>query len=287
VGTFHRQYGDGFVNVSLGGEVAIVTGSGSGIGRAIAERFADAGARVIVSDIDVDGGTETARRVEAGEGNAEFVETDVSDAVAVEAMVEATVTEFGGVDILVNNAGGALAEDDNLHRIDETTWETNVGVNLKGPFLCAKAALPVMVKTGGGKMVHMSSANALTGIGLTSYSSAKAGLLGLSRTIATQYGRHGIRSNVLCPGTIETEERRNEMDESGGTTVREEWLEQYALGRFGRPSDVADAALFLASGMSSFVTGTELVVDGGLTSGLDHSIERMVYDTDEPPNGEG
>ncbi|GGN24588.1 SDR family NAD(P)-dependent oxidoreductase [Halarchaeum nitratireducens] len=269
--------------VDLDDDVAIVTGAASGIGRAIAVRFAEAGADVVVADIDADGGADTVAQIEDTGGTGVFVDVDVSDGDDVGAMVEATSERFGGIDILVNNAGGSLAGDDNLHRIDESTWRTNIDVNLTGSFLCSKAVLPEMAAGGGGRMVHMSSVNALMGIGLTSYSSAKSGLFALSRTIATQYGRHGIRSNVICPGTIETENRRREMEASGGSDVRDEWLEQYALDRFGTPDDVADAALYLASDMSSFVTGTELLVDGGLTTGLDHSLEQAIYGVDEVP----
>jgi 3-oxoacyl-[acyl-carrier protein] reductase len=267
----------------LAGEVAVVTGSAKGIGRAIAERFADEGASVVVADVDDDGGRATVESIESAEGRATFVETDVSDADDTRALVDATLDTYDRLDVLVNNAGGGLAGDDNLHRIDEATWDANIDVNLKGSFLCAREALPAMVAGGGGRLVHMSSVNGLTGIGLTAYSAAKAGILSLSRNIATQYGRHGIRSNVICPGTIETESRRREMAESGGDPAREEWLEQYALARFGRPEEVADAALFFASEQSSFVTGTELVVDGGLTAGLDHGLEQLVYDVDDVP----
>lgn len=264
---------------------AIVTGSASGIGRAIARRFADAGSEVVVVDVDPDGGTKTVELIEEDGGAATFVRTDVSERGDVRAMVDTTIEEFGGVDVLVNNAGGSF-DDDNLHRVDESTFDRNIEVNLKGSFLCAKEVLPVMVAGGSGSMVHMSSVNGLTGIGLTTYSAAKAGILSLSRLIAVQYGRHGVRSNALCPGTIETEIRRVEMEESGGSAARDEWLEQYALDRFGRPEEVADAALFLSSDLSSFVTGSELVVDGGLTAGLDYSLEQMVYDVDDVPERE-
>jgi 3-oxoacyl-[acyl-carrier protein] reductase len=267
----------------LAGDVAVVTGSARGIGRAIAERFAEEGAAVVVADVDVEGGRATVDDIADAGGDATFVETDVSDADDARALVDATLAEYDRLDVLVNNAGGGLAGDDALHRVDEATWDTNVDVNLKGSFLCAREALPAMVAGDGGRMVHLSSVNGLTGIGLTAYSAAKAGILSLSRTIATQYGRHGVRSNAICPGTVETESRRREMAEGGGDPAREEWLEQYALGRFGRPGDVADAALYLTSDLSSFVTGSELVVDGGLTCGLDHTLEQLVYGVDEVP----
>jgi 3-oxoacyl-[acyl-carrier protein] reductase len=140
-----------------------------------------------------------------------------------------------------------------------------------------------MMENGGGRLIHISSVNGLTGIGLTAYSAAKSGLFAFSRTIATQYGRHGIRSNVIWPGTVETERQREEMAEGDTQLLREEWLDQYPLGRFGRPDDVANAALYLGSKLSEFVTGSELVVDGGLTCGLDHRFEQIVYDVEERP----
>lgn len=268
---------------ALDDQVAIVTGAAMGIGRAIATTYAAEGATVVVADVDADGGEDTVSTIEAAGGTARFIECDVSDAAAVDALVEATLTAFGSIDVLMNNAGGSFADDDNIHRIDEDTWDANVDVNLKGSFLCAQKVIPPMVTAGGGTLVHMSSVNGITGIGLTAYSAAKAGILSLSRNIATQYGMHGIRSNAICPGTIETESRRVEMEETGGGPARDEWLEQYALGRFGRPEEVAEAAVFLASERSSFVTGTELVVDGGLTAGLDQSLERAVYTIDDGP----
>ncbi|WP_137290624.1 SDR family NAD(P)-dependent oxidoreductase [Natronorubrum halophilum] len=266
----------------LEGDTAIVTGGASGIGRAIATRFAAEGANVVVADVDEESGTDVEVELAEGAGDVTFVPTDVSDATRVEALVETTVEEFGGLDVLVNNAGGSF-DDGKLHEIDEDVWERNLSINLTGPFLCAKAALPAMIESGGGRMVHTSSVNALTGISLTSYSSAKSGLFALSRVIATQYGCHGIRSNVVCPGTIQTETRREEMARKDAPKVEKEWLDQYAVDRLGRPEEVADAVLYLASPMSSFVTGTELTVDGGLTAGLDHSFERTVYDIETPP----
>lgn len=269
----------------LDGDVAIVTGSARGIGREIARVFASEGAHVAVADVDAEGGEETVRRVEEQGGSATFYETDVIETAAVEDAVDSTMEEFGSVDVLVNNAGGSF-DDDNLHRIDESVWEKNLAVNLTGQFLFARHALPAMVESGGGAMVHMSSVNGITGIGLTAYSAAKSGVLSLSRNIATQYGRHGIRSNVICPGTIETETRRKEMEESGGGPAREQWLDQYPVGRLGRPEDVAKTALYLASDMADFVTGTEIVVDGGLTAGLDATFQQTIYDVDERPGTE-
>lgn len=269
----------------LDGDTAIVTGSASGIGREIATRFAEEGANVVIADVDEESGTATEAALADRSGEVTFVPTDVSDVEQVETLVETTVEEFEELDVLVNNAGGSFG-DGKLHEIDEDVWERNLAVNLKGPFLCSKAAVPAMVKSGGGRIVHTSSVNALTGIALTSYSAAKSGMFSLSRVIATQYGCHGIRSNVVCPGTIQTETRREEINQKDASEIEAEWLDQYPVGRLGRPEDVADAVLYLASPMSSFVTGTKLVVDGGLTAGLDHSFEQTVYDIEASPASE-
>ena len=287
----------------LAGETAVVTGASTGIGRAIAERFANAGANVVIcsrSQEQIDGVAADINKVAASinesasdnddvdAGSALGIRCDVTDSDDVRALVDAAIDEYETVDILVNNAGGMI-RDDNLHRIDEATFDANIEVNLKGQYLVASELLPVMVENGGGSMVHMGSVNGLTGIGLTAYSAAKSGILSLSRNIAAQYGRYGIRSNVISPGTIETRNRETELTDTEGRqksderTARDEWLDQYPLGRFGRPREVADATLFLASEQSSFVTGTNLVVDGGLTCGLDSTFQTRIYDADDRP----
>lgn len=259
-------------------KVAIVTGAGSNIGRGIAERFAAEGASVVVAEIDEESGQETVTNIEESGGRAELVTTDVTDGDQVDAMVEATVDEFGSLDVLVNNAGGNLA-DDNLHRIDEEIWARNLALNLTGKFLCARRALPAMVDSGGGNMIHLSSVNAFEGIGLTAYTAAKGGVRSFSKLIANHYGRHGIRSNVISPGTIT--EDANELYDS--EEIEAEWIEQYPAGRLGRPEDIANAALYLASDEASFVTGAELVVDGGFSSGPDQQLQRLVNGIDERP----
>lgn len=262
--------------------VAVVTGGSAGIGRAIVKRFATSGARVVIADVDSEGGEETIDIVEAEQGDAVFVETDVTDAEDVSTLVTATVEQFGGLDILVTNAGASTG-DDNLHRLNEEAWDRLVDLNLKSHFLCAREAIPHMVESGGGSMVHMSSVNGLTGIGLTGYTAAKSGILGLSKLIATQYGRHGVRSNVICPGTIDSEALSEKRKAEWDSQTRQTWYDQYPLGRFGRPEEVAAAAQFLASDAASYVTGSALVVDGGLTAGLPQSLESRMYDADEKP----
>ncbi len=268
------------VESDLTDKVAIVTGAAKGIGEAIAICLGEAGATTIAVDVDLSGAKETVEKIRENGETAEAFEVDITDSAAVDALVDAVVDEYGQLEILVNNAGGAF-NDDKLHQIDDGTWDQNLRVNLTGTFYCTRAAVPVMIKSDGGSIVHMSSINALTGIGLTSYSAAKSGIVGLSRLVATQYGRHGIRSNVVCPGTIQTASRKEEMQEGSSDDVRDEWIEEYALGRFGRPEEVAEAVRYLVSDQASYVTGTELVVDGGLTAGLNQRLERHVYGVDE------
>lgn len=256
----------------LEGATAIVTGGASGIGRAITTRFVAAGASVVIADVDESAARHT---IEATDGSAAFVQTDVTSEGDVRELFDDVIDRYDSLDVLVNNAGGSLG-DDRLHRLSRGTWEDILELNLTGAFLCTRAALEPMIASSGGRLVHVSSINGLTGIGLPAYSAAKAGLQSLSRVVATQYGAHGIRSNVVCPGTIDTASNRGRRSE-WSDAARDALLDQYPLGRFGTPAEVADAVLFLASERSSFVTGTELVVDGGFTAGVDQRLERELY----------
>ncbi|MFB9808770.1 SDR family NAD(P)-dependent oxidoreductase [Haladaptatus pallidirubidus] len=227
----------------LSGSVALVTGGSSGIGRAIATRFGAEGASIVVADVDAEGGKETVSMVEAESGDAAFVETDVTDETDVESVVDAVVERYGRLDVLVNNAGGS-GGDGALHRIDAEEWSDMLRLNLTSHFLCSQAALPHMVASDGGSMIHVSSVNGLLGIGLTGYSAAKSGLFGFSRVVAAQYGRYGVRSNVICPGTIQSASLARKREREWDEALQEQWFDQYPLGRFGRPEEVADAALF-------------------------------------------
>jgi 3-oxoacyl-[acyl-carrier protein] reductase len=276
--------------LSLSDRPAIVTGASRGIGRQIATTFAAAGGDVAICSRSYGDVEPVAEEITAEhEGRVVPVECDVTDADAVRDLVDTAIEEFGDLRILVNNAGGSAESADLLHRCDEETFEWTLELNLKGPYLLAREALPAMVAAGGGSMIHVGSVNGLFGIGLTGYSEAKSGLLSLSRNIANHYGQYGIRSNVLSAGTIETQDRKEEMEQteerSDGTSARERWLDQYPLGRFGRPDEVADTALFLASERAGFITGENLVVDGGLTTGLPTSFHNEIYQADETPTG--
>jgi len=264
---------------------AIVTGAAGDIGGAIAERFAAEGANTVVVDIDEDEGQAMVDAITDADGEAIFINGDVTDPAEVHAIVQTVMETYGSLDILVNNAGGSTDADDNIHRIDEAIWDDNVDLNLKGPFLCSREAIPAMVESGGGALVHISSVNGIYGVANTAYSSAKGGILALSKLIATQYGLHDIRSNVICPGTITPTpgEVSGLKKDAADSEIVDEWLDQYPLNRFGRPEEIASAALYLASEEASFVTGTELVVDGGLTAGFDQTLQKLSCNIDEIP----
>jgi NAD(P)-dependent dehydrogenase (short-subunit alcohol dehydrogenase family) len=242
---------------------AVVTGSAWGIGRAIARKFAGEGARVVVADKDVPAGNETRDAIRADGGIAEFVEVDVTQEDAVQRLVDASDAWLGGIDIWVNNAGTGLTED--LLDMPTEAWRADVDLNLTSHFLCARAALPIMIRGGGGSLITISSVNALWSIGEFGYSAAKAAILQFTKNIAVTYGSRGIRANAICPGTIDTESGGAYWDEKIGG--KEKIVKWYPVGRLGKAEDVAHAALFFASDESSFVSGATLVVDGGLTAG--------------------
>lgn len=279
------------VSLSLSDRPAIVTGGSMGIGRAIAAKFAAAGGDVAICSRSYDRVEPVAAELtEAHEGRVVPVECDVTDREEVREFVDVALEAFGEIRVLVNNAGASAEHEALLHRSEEETFEHMLDLNLVGQYRLAREALPAMVEAGGGSMIHVGSVNGLFGIGLAGYSEAKSGILALSRNIATHYGQYGVRSNVLSAGTIETEDRREEMEgteeRTEGRSARDLWLDQYPLGRFGTPEEVADTALFLASERAGFITGENVVVDGGLTSGLSTTFVNQIYDADEPPTRE-
>jgi len=242
-------------------KVAVVTGAGRGIGRAIATRFASEGARVVADDVDDVAGQATVDAIREQNGHACYVHADVSNPAETAELIGAATDQFGRLDILVNNAicsGEAIIEED---------WRPVLDVCLQGAAHCCKAALRVMQEQGCGAIVSVSSVNALFTWGdFWAYSAAKAGLIALTRNIAVNYGRRGIRANVICPGTVRTEIWEPQRLKQPGLEAR--LAELYPLGRIAQPEEIANAALFLASDEASFVTGAVLPVDGGLTAGL-------------------
>lgn len=240
--------------------VAIVTGGASGIGRATARRFAAEGARVVVSDLDLERAEETVELIADDGGEAIAVGTDVSDADDVAALVDETVETYGPPDFAFNNAG---IEGSHAPLADQSLedWQTVIDVNQTGVYLCLKAELEVMAENGGGSIVNTSSIAGLTVAGPGPYVASKHGVIGLTRVAAAQYGDAGVRVNAVCPGVIDTEMVARSAEEMGDQL--EAFVEAKPLGRMGRPEEVAAAVVWLCSEEASFVTGHPLVVDGG------------------------
>jgi meso-butanediol dehydrogenase / (S,S)-butanediol dehydrogenase / diacetyl reductase len=247
----------------LAGHVALITGGGSGIGRAIALLFAREGASVVVADLVADRATETAALIAAAGGRATGVAADVSKAEQAAAMVAVAVEAFGRVDILVNNAG--LSVGDTVLDFDEAAWDLNLDVVLKSVYLCSRAVLPGMIERGHGNILNIASVNGMLAVGEAAYSAAKAGMINLTANLAIHFGDKGVRVNCIAPGTIRTPiwGPRVERDPEIFAKVAR-W---YPLGRVGEPEDVARAAVFLCCDDASWITGVTLPVDGGLTAG--------------------
>lgn len=257
------------VNRPLAEKVCIITGGASGIGRATATLFAQEGARVAILDLDEAGGQQTVEEIQAHDGTAIIVRTDVSVAQDVEAAVKRTVDKFGRLDVIFNGAGlsGRKWGDGPAADCTEEAWDRVLAINLKSVFLGCKYAIREMLKTGGGAIVNLSSVLGLVGgdedFATHAYAASKGGIISLTRSIAAYYAPQKIRANVICPGLIATPmSQRAQSNE----TIRARLSDLQPLtGDFGQPIDVANAALYLASDQAKFVTGAVLTVDGGWT----------------------
>ena len=247
----------------LADTVVLITGGGSGIGRATAELCAAEGARVAVVDRDLASARETVARIVQHDAKAHAIEADVTDSDAVRSMAAEALATFGRIDVLVNNAG--LSEGTDILTIDEATWDQMLALNLKSVFLSAKAILPGMLERGRGAIVNVSSVNGLTGLGEEPYAAAKAGMINLTQNMAVRYGPRGVRANVIAPGTVRTPIWNDRLAKD--PDVMETLEAWYPLGRVGLPEDVAKAVLFLASEEAAWITGAVLPVDGGLMAG--------------------
>jgi NAD(P)-dependent dehydrogenase (short-subunit alcohol dehydrogenase family) len=255
----------GAVADRLAGKVALITGAGSGIGRVAAELFAAEGAAVVVADVVADGARQTASAITAQGGRATAVTVDVADEEQVADMVGAAVSTFGGLHVLFNNAGIFPDDDGGVLDTPPSTWDRVMQVNLKGVWLGCRAAIPAMVDSGGGAIVNVASFVALMGAATAqvAYTASKGGVLAFTRELAVEYARSGVRANALCPGPIDTPLLAELLSDP---VRRQRRLVHIPMGRLGRPEEIARAALFLASDESSFMTGSALVVDGGITA---------------------
>jgi NAD(P)-dependent dehydrogenase (short-subunit alcohol dehydrogenase family) len=249
----------------LDGRVAIVTGGGGSMGREAALLFAAEGARVVVADSDEPAAVRTAAEVRACGGLVAARTVDVTRPAEVQAMVDFAVETFGALHVLHNNAGILPADDAGLLDTPETTWHRVLEVNLTGVWLGCRAAVPAMLRSGGGAIVNVASMVALLGSATPqmAYTASKGGVLALTREVAVEYARRGIRVNALCPGPIDTPLLAELLADP---QQRERRFVHIPMGRLGRPEELARAALFLACDDSSFMTGAALVVDGGITA---------------------
>lgn len=245
--------------MQLKGKTAVVTGSGRGLGKAIALKLAEMGANIVLNDItasdSIDG---TAQEFKAAGHNVAVTKGDVRNAADVKEMVKAAVDAFGSLDILVNNAG--ITKDKPMLLMSEEDWDAVLDINLKGAFLCTKAAGKIMLKQKSGKIINIASVAGRYGnAGQANYSASKAGLIGLTKTTAKELGPKGITCNAITPGLIQSK-----MTEVLPEDVKQNYLKNIALGRFGTPEDIANVVAFLASGDSNYVTGQVIDIDGGL-----------------------
>jgi NAD(P)-dependent dehydrogenase (short-subunit alcohol dehydrogenase family) len=249
----------------LDGKVALITGAGNGMGRCAAELFAREGARIVVADFDEQLGADTVAAITDAGGEAAFVKVDVASEEQAAAMIAFAVERFGALHVLYNNAGIFPADDGGVTETPESTWERVMDVNLKGVWLGCKHGIPALLDSGGGSIVNVASFVAIVGAATAqiAYTASKGGVLSMTREIAVEYARQGIRANSLCPGPIATPMLEELMSDPAR---RQRRMVHIPMGRLGQAEELAQAALFLASDESSFMTGASLVVDGGITA---------------------
>jgi 3-oxoacyl-[acyl-carrier protein] reductase len=239
--------------------VAIITGGADGIGKATAELFASEGAKVAIWDLNTEKGEALVDQIKAAGGEAMFVRTNTADLTAVEKATAIVMEKYGRIDILLNNAG--ITRDASMKKMSEDQWQQVIDVNLSGVFYCTKAVSPFMLENGYGRIISTSSVVALYGnFGQTNYVAAKAGVIGMTKTWAREFGRKGITVNAIAPGFISTE-----MVAAMPEQVLAGMRDKVPLGRLGEPKEIAYAFLFLASDEAAYVNGTVLSVDGGIT----------------------
>lgn len=250
----------------LENKVCFVTGGGSGMGRVAAQSFCAEGARVVVVELSEEPGEAAAAEAKCAGGDAFFVKCDVSSESDVANAVQATVDRYGKIDVLYNNAGIMMEQDRSVIDTDEATWDKTFAVNVKGVFFCCKYGIPELIKAGGGSVINIASFVALVGCSVPqdAYTASKGAVIALTKSLAVQFGPQGVRSNAVCPGPIQT-------------PLMTEWLlkdpeaKQIRLarnpsGRFGKPEDIVNLGVYLASDESAWTNGAVIVLDGGITS---------------------
>jgi NAD(P)-dependent dehydrogenase (short-subunit alcohol dehydrogenase family) len=249
----------------LDGKVALITGGASGMGMVASELFASEGAKVVLTDVVDDAGEQVAGKIRAGGGEATYVHADVSRESDAKAMVAAAVSSYGGLTILYNNAGVMLADDGSVHSTDGSIWDTTLAINVKGVAHGCKYGIPAMIEAGGGSVINVASFVAWMGAATsqTAYTASKGAVLAMTREMAVEYARKGIRCNALCPGPIDTPLLAELLSDPDR---RQRRFVHIPMGRLGQAEELAKAALFLASDDSSYMTGTSLIVDGGITA---------------------
>ena len=258
----------------LAGKVALITGGVSGIGGATALRFAEEGAKVASFDLGTEAGADWKAAGELGVGTKTY-QGDVRDLKALEACVRDVEATLGPIDVLMNSAG--VAGGGAVHMIDEESWDLTVDVNLKGTFLACKAVLPSMIERRTGSIVNVASIEGLQGgEGGSSYNASKGGVVLLTKNMALDYGGRRIRTNVICPGFIDTPLFRQVIGAGAMKDTGKKIAYQHQMNRFGFPREIANAALFLASDEASFVSGQSLAVDGGFTAGVRFGVAKMM-----------
>jgi NAD(P)-dependent dehydrogenase (short-subunit alcohol dehydrogenase family) len=246
----------------LDGKVAVITGAAGGIGREAALLFSDEGASVCVADVSAEAGEEVA----AAARDAFFQQVDVTDPASVEAMYAATAERYGGVDILYNNAGIMPADDASVLETEPEAWERVLDVNAKGVYLCCRHGIPRLLERGGGSVINVASFVALVGAATSqiAYTASKGAVLSLTRELAVEFARQGVRVNALCPGPVETPLLLRLFEDDPAAYERRRV--HLPMGRLAKAREIAQGALFLASDESSYVTGSTFLVDGGLTA---------------------
>lgn len=254
-------------SVRLEGKVAFITGAGAGIGRASAKLFAEEGASVVIAEKNAEAGALVAKEIEAAGGRALAIATDVTDEASVERAVAAAIERFGAIHVLFNCAGGSIPQDGPVADVDLAVWDHTIGLDLKGTLLCCRHVIPKIIEAGGGSVVNSGSVVALMGHPIHVYAAAKGGVLSLTRSLASTYGRQKVRVNAICPGLVLSDRIKSRMGNGLMEQAASSGLSLEALPfALGEPIDIARVALFLASDESRMIHGAIIPAEGGMSA---------------------